>query len=655
MLPFRVIGTAGHIDHGKTSLVRALTGVDTDRLKEEKARGITIELGFAPLSLPCGQVVSVVDVPGHERFLRTMVCGAVGIDAVVLVISADEGVRPQTQEHLDVCELLGVKAGLVALTKCDLVSPDWLALVEQDVQKLLAGTFLQNVPIVPCSTVSRRGLAEMLHAIEQVLSPLPTRDAESPVRLPIDRLFCRKGFGTVVAGTLWSGSLRVGDELVALPHGDKTAKVRGLEAHGQKTETARAGQRVAVNLSLAHTELHRGDTLVCPGQLCTSSSLLVKLRLLPSVAAPLARRSRWMIHLGCAQRLCNVLLLSKDALEAGQTAFARVTLAEPLCVLPGDRFVLRGFRKLKNYATTAGGGLVLQNDRWPRGRKWQRDLAGLERLSALLPRTEPKGDPLLVEFFAKQANVCGVGLRSLQHGLPLSGRACLSALSHLVADAKLVRLPTIDEQQDGAWLSQEAFRAARDNILATVTALAKQSQAGPGVLKELVRQKRPELSDLVFAAVCEGLIAEGLLGQRLERLVLTALVQDTALPHPAAQAILSAVAAAGLTGPRFLELLPDLERAQPSVTRAAFVETLSALLFEKRVFRIQELLFGHAALDALRERLVLFLQKHREITPAEWKELVGQSRKVCIPLAEHFDAERLTLRIGNVRRLRFPQ
>src|SRR5512132_3447524 len=320
-----VIGTAGHIDHGKTSLVRALTGIDTDRLREEKRRGITIELGFAHLPLPGGTVAGVVDVPGHERFVRAMAAGAGGIDVVVLVVAADEGVMPQTREHLDICRLLGVPRGLVAVTKSDLLpalGAGWLALLEQDVREAARGTFLEDAPIVPVSSATRDGLDRLVAELARLAAEVPERPADGPAFLPIDRAFSLKGFGTIVTGTLLSGELREGDEAALLPptHGVGPLRVRSLQVHGAATPRALAGQRTAVNLpGVEPAAIRRGQALVHPGVVRASSVLDVELSLLAAAPRPLRHRARLLLHVGTAQVSATAALLDRGELAPGAT------------------------------------------------------------------------------------------------------------------------------------------------------------------------------------------------------------------------------------------------------------------------------------------------------------------------------------------------
>ena len=396
-----VLGTAGHIDHGKTSLVKALTGIDTDRLKEEKERGITIELGFAHLRLPTGDVVALVDVPGHERFVRTMVAGTGGIDAVLLVVAADEGVMPQTREHLDICGLLGIRSGVVALTKVDLLDNDveLLSVAELELRDALRGTFLQNAPIVPCSARTGAGLATLQATLAQLLQHMPSREAEGLARLPIDRVFALRGFGTVVTGTLWSGHISVGDDLAALPSKGSSSehmKVRGLHVHGQAVTRAQAGQRVAVNLAAPRDCIDRGQTLVRPHTIQPTCVCEAELHHLPIARSPLKRRSELILHTGTTQRLCSLTLLDTPELEPGGRALAqlRVPRDQPLVLLPGDRFVLRGFSLQGNHGTTVGGGRILRV--LGRGDKATRPLSGSAQGA-------PAFDPAIARLRARAA------------------------------------------------------------------------------------------------------------------------------------------------------------------------------------------------------------------------------------------------------------
>src|SRR5262247_2938072 len=338
-----VVGTAGHIDHGKTSLVKALTGTDTDRLPEEKARGITIDLGFAFLAEPDGLTIEIVDVPGHERFVKNMLAGVGGIDLALLVIAADEGVMPQTREHLAICQLLRIKAGMVALTKTDLAEPEWIELVKDDVTRLLEATFLAGCPVVPVSVKTGKGLSELRQTLARLAAQVPARASDQTPRLPVDRVFTIRGFGTVVTGTLMTGRLGVEDRVEIFPRGIQ-AKVRGLQVHGHAVESAQAGQRTAVNLQgVERAAIERGDVVAPAGTLVPTLLLDGTLELLEEAPRPVKTRDRVRFHTGTQEVMARVLPVGRPELGPGSGCHARFRLEAPVVALPGDRFVVRSY------------------------------------------------------------------------------------------------------------------------------------------------------------------------------------------------------------------------------------------------------------------------------------------------------------------------
>ena len=350
-----ILGTAGHIDHGKTSLVKAMTGIDTDRLKEEKERGITIELGFAYMDLPNGQRLGIIDVPGHERFIKNMVAGASTIDLVALIIAADEGVMPQTREHLDICTLLGIKKGLVALTKIDLVEEDWLDLVQEDIKEFLKGTFLEGAPILPVSSVTGQGISELTAVLERLSGEVEERSSAGIFRLPVDRVFTMRGFGTVITGTTMSGSLSVGEQVYIYPQ-EIQAKVRGIQVHNQDTEQVRAGLRTAINLQgIEKATVNRGDVVASPLSLYPTRLLDIQVRLLKSIPRPLKNRSQIRFHSGTNEILGRVILLESEEIKPGESQFCQIRFGEPVALLPGDLAVIRSYSPVQ----TIGGAEVL--------------------------------------------------------------------------------------------------------------------------------------------------------------------------------------------------------------------------------------------------------------------------------------------------------
>ncbi|RPI76711.1 MAG: selenocysteine-specific translation elongation factor, partial [Desulfobacteraceae bacterium] len=350
-----ILGTAGHIDHGKTAFVKALTGIDTDRLKEEKERGITIELGFAYLQLPGGQMLGIVDVPGHEKFVKHMLAGATGIDLVALIIAADEGVMPQTREHLEICQLLKIKQGLVVLTKADLVDPDWLALVKEDVAKFLAGTFLEKSPVVEFSALTGQGLPTVVQTIAALIKDLPSREIGHFFRLPIDRVFSMKGFGTVITGTCVSGEIRMGDEITIYPHKIES-RIRGIQVHNREVNEVRAGLRTAINLQgLEKAQVERGDIAAAKGSLHPTRILDAVLELLPSAPHKIKNRTKTRFHTGTSEIMANVVLLDCEELLPGQRGFVQIRLERPTVAIVHDRYVLRSYSPVR----TIGGGEII--------------------------------------------------------------------------------------------------------------------------------------------------------------------------------------------------------------------------------------------------------------------------------------------------------
>ena len=430
-----ILGTAGHIDHGKTALVRALTGIDTDRLKEEKERGITIELGFAHLELPGGQHLGVVDVPGHEKFVKNMVAGATGIDIVALVIAADEGVMPQTREHMEICTLLGVRHGLVALTKVDLVDEEMLELAQEDIREFARGSFLEDAPILPVSAVSGQGLPEFIAALDRLSRQVPDRPASSLFRLPVDRVFSMKGFGTVITGTLVSGRVQVGDPIMIYPTGI-TSKVRGIQVHNLSVNAAEAGQRTAVNFQgLDKEAIRRGDVLASPLALKPSYMVDVHFRYLASTTKPMKNRTRVRFHTGTSEILGNLILLEQDELAPGRETVAQLRLDAPVAVVKGDHFVVRSYSPVR----TTGGGQVL-NPIPPKHKRFKPEIiAGLKSILQSSPEQ-------LIDFHIEAAGPAGVSFSNLRLMTSLTDKQLDAALQALMSSRTAVQ---VDKEAQG--------------------------------------------------------------------------------------------------------------------------------------------------------------------------------------------------------------
>ncbi len=628
-----VLGTAGHIDHGKTSLVRALTGIDTDRLPVEKARGITTELGFARLDLG-DRRIAVVDVPGHERFVKSMVAGATGLDLVCLVVAADEGVMPQTREHLDICELLGVRRGLIVLTKRDLVDDEWLAMVSADVRAAVAGTFLAGAPQIACSTRTSAGLDELRAAIAAAIDGLPPRATTGVFRLPIDRVFTVKGFGTIVTGTVLGGAVALGDELVVLP-GDRPARVRGIEVHGAAAPHALAGHRAAVNLGgVAVDELARGDLLAHPGRVAASHILDIELRYLTTAPGELAARTKVLVHHGTAQVLATLALVDHQALSPGETALAQLRLdaTTPLAALPGDRFIVRGFVATATHGTTIGGGRIIRVLA-PRARK------GAPHAVAVAKLASARQDQRLA-LDVKAAAFAGLGIADLVRRIGVPAEVLAPSLATLVAGGELLVIGAADHAH---YLHAAAVAEVEARI-----ALAAAATAGGAPREELRTQLPAALPARAYDAILAGLERRGTITTEADRVRRATARSTGPALSPDESKLLAQFKAWGVEPER-----PKEVPAATGMTEAQARPLLERLLAGKHLVKIKPDLYMHAGVVAdLRARLVAFLDAHKTIDAQQWKELTGASRKFTIPLAEFFDGEKLTLRVGDVRRKR---
>ena len=637
-----VLGTAGHIDHGKTSLVRALTGIDTDRLKVEKERGITTELGFAHLDLE-DMRFGVVDVPGHERFIKSMVAGAVGLDLVCLVIAADEGVMPQTREHLDICQLLGVRRGVVALTKVDMVDAEWIEMVREEVRAYLAPSFLAGASIIPVSARTGAGLDDLRRELLSLCRELPARADDGTFRLPLDRVFTIRGFGTVVTGTILGGQVHTGDQLIAHPRGVE-AKVRGIEVHGEAGATARAGMRCALNLSgISRDDLRRGDLLAPPGALEPSHLIDARFRYLASSRGPLGRRSRVLIHHATAQVPAALVLVDRERLEPGEEGLVQLHLdiTTSLGALPGDRFIARGTVVQEHYGTTLGGGEVLR----VHAPKLRGSSAGASEMLRALAQAD-RDQRIALEV--KTAGPAGSHVADLVRRTGLARADIADALARLVESSELVGAGA---GESAVYCHAESFARLEEQALGHLDAY-HEAQTGDMSREELRARLPRALPPRLFDELVAALLRRGAI--EAERDV----VRRPRARRPGGRAdqatagidadLAARFAAWGLTAPRPKDVPAEIS-ADPGAVRAA----LDRLIAAGALIKVKPDYFVDAgALADLRGRLVAHLDKHGQITPLEWKDIVGASRKYSIPLAEHFDAEKLTLRVGEIRKRR---
>ncbi len=633
-MPSLVLGTAGHIDHGKSALVKALTGTDPDRLPEEKERGVTIELGFAQLILPSGRAMGVVDVPGHEKFVRQMVAGATGIDVVLLVVAADDGVMPQTREHLAIIDLLGIERGVVAITKSDLADEEWLEIVRADVEELLAGTSIESAPIVAVSAKTGASLPELLATIDEVAKTAEARHADLPMRLPVDRVFTIAGAGTVVTGTMWSGTVRRDDTVEIYPEGER-ARVRSVQVHSEPVAEAHAGQRVAINLAgVERDEIARGDILALPGSLSVTDRFDARFTYLgtPGDEKPFESGARVHVNHGTREVLGRVLLMDVERLLPGQSALAQVRLEEPLAPRYDDRFIVRSYSPVY----TVGGGIVL--DTLP------------PRRTQLTPRERDLLGALVAHDFAGAST----GLLT-SRGVPMTSAEVAAALGvqrSIVADelnrAKLERLKVAS---DTYFVTPSALEALIAAIERHLLAFHAENPSATGISTSALR-------DLVERRI-EPRVFDALLGVASQRGI--AAVDAGLARHP--KAAVSALAAEASAEAALVALIESqrLEPAGPAaLASAAGIDVglarkaLGKLATEGRVVRANaDMHFSAAAIALAKERVAGYLAQHPDgASAAELRDALGVSRKFAIPLLEYFDAQGVTRRVGDVRVLR---
>jgi selenocysteine-specific elongation factor len=621
-----ILGTAGHIDHGKTTLVRALTGVDCDRLPEEKTRGITIELGFAPLELPSGLHLAIVDVPGHERLVRTMVSGATGIDLVLFIVAADEGIMPQSREHLAICGLLGVERGVVALTKIDAVDAELAELARLDVGETIERSALRGAPIVSVSAVTREGLPELIGALEQVAqhaSPRTLRDG--PAWLPVDRVFTMRGFGTVVTGTLRGAPLEEGQSVELFPEGGHepiSTRIRGLQMHGQSAKEVPPGSRCAVNLhGVEVSALPRGSVVATPGRLAFRTQMDVELRLLRA-APPLRNGSTLTVQVGTTERLARVRLLDRERLEPGEAAYASVRFGAPVLVVEGDRFILRGYSRTADGGWTVGGGRVLDVSP-PRMRR-----SRAVRIAEL-------------ETLAGSDHSAALGVRLRRAGAQGVREEDLLREVRSIEGIPGLRIGT------GRWIDPEAFETLVHRAIEAVERHHAEHPVEPWAGFAAVAARTPRIPEETIRAALEaaagrGELEAGASGHRQPGHAPR--VQD---PQKVRR-IVDRLRQAALSPPTVESLAEELDEDVRSL-RAI----LEHLVREKDLVRVtSDFFFAREAIEELRGRVLAHLRKHGSIDPAGYKDLTGQTRKFTVPLMEYFDAEKLTIRRGNLRVLR---
>lgn len=631
-----VLGTAGHVDHGKTSLVRALTGIDTDRLKEEKKRGITIELGFAFLDLPCGHRLGIIDVPGHERFVKNMVAGATGIDLLAFVIAADEGIMPQTREHFEICRLLGVKRGLVILTKKDMVDAEWLGLVQEDVRQFLAGSFLEGAPMVAVSSTTGEGIAEVREALDTLVRGSEFSEAHGPFRLPVDRVFTMKGFGVVVTGTSISGRIGTGEDITVYPQGH-TAKIRGIQVHGQDVDLVEAGKRTAINIQGLDTEMiARGNMLATPGTLAPSYLLDADFFYLSGNGKPFKNRSRVRVHIGTAEIFARIVLLEDEELLPGSRANVQILLEEPFGAWPGDRYVVRSYSPV----ATIGGGTIW-NSSPPKRRRFR------ETNSPVFALYQAGTAEDISLLHLREAGVAGLTFEALCVKMGQFGKRFRKLFDGPISSRKIIMVDS-DRQR---MVAAEIFEAMSESLKKILADFHRDNSMKPGLSKEELRSRlHGDLDQRFFQLLLNTLVKQGaiVVDESVVRLAghRVSLKADAMSIRAEMEAFYGE---AGLTPPTVREVQERFAKYPAPLVR----EVLELLVREQALVKISEDLYfqGRAMID-LQEQLVAFIRKEGEIDAPRFKNLTGLTRKFSIPLLEYFDRIKVTIRVGDRRLLR---
>lgn len=631
-----IIGTAGHIDHGKTALIKALSGINTDRLKEEQKRGITIELGFAHLDLPGGATVGIVDVPGHEKFVRHMVAGAAGIDLVMLIIAADEGIMPQTREHMDICRMLGIERGLVAVTKSDLCEPEWVEMVTEEIREFTRGTFLENSPVIPLSSVTGEGISDLLTVLEDMVKEVQPRPTWGIFRMPADRVFTMKGFGTVVTGCALSGKIAVGDPVTVYPGGIES-RVRGLQVHNKTVTVAEAGCRTAINLQgVQKDQVSRGDVIGLPGQLSATYILDVRISLLPSAPKALTNRTRIRFHIGTAEILGRIYLLETDELKPASQSLAQIRLEKPAVAMARDRFVIRSYSP----ATTVGGGSVIDPGASKYDSKKRNQPSVIKKLKAL-----EKGSPSVAIMAALvNSGPAGQSVISLARSLNLDETSVVECLAELAGSGAVHRLGqgrqdpvlhtgVLQELVDSAMSILDKFHAAnplKSGISKEEMKTRLPKNLHPKFLAFLLEKMESENAIIIDGKIVRSAKYRIKLDLRQEELKsrIEDLIRKSDLSVPSPEEVSKQLRASGRDVAGLIGLLSD----------------------EGTLIKVHEDIYiHHQNFENVVSRVRTHFKDNADLTVSDFKEMTGLTRKYSIPLLEFFDRRGITLRVGDKR------
>ncbi|WP_069649253.1 selenocysteine-specific translation elongation factor [Caloranaerobacter ferrireducens] len=628
-----IIGTAGHIDHGKTTLIKALTGRETDRLKEEKERGISIELGFTYFDLPSGRRAGIIDVPGHEKFIKNMLAGVIGMDIVILVVAADEGVMPQTKEHLDILNLLDIKKGLVAITKADLVDEDWLSLVIDDINNQLKGTFLENSPVIPVSSTKGIGIRELIETIDKLTEEIEERDITETPRLPVDRAFTISGFGTVVTGTLISGKFKEGDEVQIFP-GNKTSRIRSIQVHGKNTSEAYAGQRVAINLAgIKKNEVDRGNVIAPIGSMKSTMMLDVKLHCLKDSNRTIKNRARLRLYLGTSEILTRAVLLDREELYPGESCYAQLRLEEETVAKRGDKFIIRFYSPME----TIGGGEILDSN--PPKRK-RFDEAIIKEFEL-----KEKGKPIdIVENFVHENSREFPSITDIAKNTVIPQDKIELLVNELQEKNKVVRFSLLNDKHV---IHKDYFSKLTKDVIEELNTYHKNNPLKSGMLKEELRSKllghiKPKLGDLVINKLSE----DGIIKIIFDKVALKDFVPEfNDLQNEIKNQLESIYINGKYAPPKKDEAISQLKYKKEEV-----IQVYDAMIDQGILVKAtDEIAFHKKVYDECLEKLKKFIEDNGSITLSQFRDLLGTSRKFAVALLEDFDRKKITKRIEDKR------
>lgn len=628
-----IVGTAGHIDHGKTTLIRALTNKDTDRLKEEQKRGISIELGFTYFDLPSGKRAGIIDVPGHEKFIKNMLAGVMGIDIVLLVIAADEGVMPQTSEHLAILDLLGIDKGFIVLTKADLVEKEWIELVEEDIRESIKGSFLEDSPIIPVSSVTKEGIGEVTKLIDELAQEVEMKEVDDTPRLPVDRVFSISGFGTVVTGTLLSGEFNVGDEVEIFPR-ENIGRIRSLQVHDEDVSTASAGQRVAINISgIKKTDVERGDVIAPINSMKKTMMLDTKVKLIENMDRPIENRTRLRLYIGSKEVLCRIVLLDRDVLEPGEEAYAQLRLEEETVAKRGDRFILRFYSPMY----TIGGGKVLESNP---NKKKRFDEKVLEEL-----KIKEEGDSIdIIERIVLDNSKSFPTIKEIATTTGILEENVKKDIEVLANKDKLILFNLTREVYI---IHREYFDLLRENILDELEKFHKKYPLRAGMSKEEIRSKflrnaNPRVGDRFIELLAEM----DYIDKNMENVHTKGFeIRYSEVQSKIKEEIIGLYISNKFMPPKKEELYQNI-----SYNRDEVEQVLNALISNGDIIQLNpEIYLYKSSYEEARSILIDYLNKNQSIVVAEYRDILDTNRKVALALLEYFDQEKITKRDGDKR------